>query len=247
MQTKLVRRMKRAVQRFRQSVFGMENRYKALSTPEIFDRIYTEGAWGHDDHGRPTSGAGSHNEEIVQTYVNAVSALLTQHAHNTVVDIGCGDFEVGCRFLPLAMRYIACDVSEVILQQNRSKFSASSLEFQRLNLATDDLPPGDVALVRQVLQHLSNREIQAFVNRLHQARPYRYLVVTEHLPADRDHIPNLDKRSGPRIRLSLDSGVTLDAPPFNLAFVTKEVLLEVPFDIEDRSAIIRTTAYQLHH
>jgi len=239
--------MKRDIQRVRQMVFGMENRYKALSTPEIFDRIYSEGAWGHDDQGRPTSGAGSHEDEIVQPYVNAVSAFIAQREHNTVVDIGCGDFEVGRRFLPLAKRYIACDVSEVILQQNRSNFSAPNLEFQHLNLATDDLPPGDFALVRQVLQHLSNREIHSFVDRLHQSRPYRYLIVTEHLPAEQDHTPNLDKRSGPRIRLSLNSGVSLDAPPFNLRFVTKEVLLEVPFDIEDRSAIIRTTAYQLCH
>lgn len=58
MQTKLIRRMKRAVQRFRHSVFGMENRYKALSTPEIFDRIYTEG------HGDTMTMGGQHPARV---------------------------------------------------------------------------------------------------------------------------------------------------------------------------------------
>jgi hypothetical protein len=35
-----------------------------------------------------------------------------------------------------------------------------------LNLAADELPPADLAIVRQVLQHLSNAEIEAFVGRL---------------------------------------------------------------------------------
>ena len=240
-----VRRFKRLIQRWRQAIFGMENHYKTLSTPEVFDKIYSDCAWGRDSEGGPTSGAGSREENIVGPYVAALSTLISLHRCHTVVDIGCGDFEVGQQLLPLAGRYLACDVSDVILQRNRRKFTAPNLEFRQLDLATDELPSGDIALVRQVLQHLSNSEIQAFVNGLHRAEPYRFLVVTEHLPAGTRFTPNLDKRAGPKIRLSLESGVELDAPPFNLRFVRKEVLLEVPFDIEDREALIRTTLYEM--
>jgi SAM-dependent methyltransferase len=240
-----LRRAKRLIQRWRQTIFGMENRYKTLSTPEIFDKIYSDGAWGRDAQGGPTSGAGSHEENIVGPYVSVLSTLINLNRCHTVVDIGCGDFEVGQQLLPLAGRYLACDISAVILQRNRMKFAAPNLEFRQLNLATDELPSGDIALVRQVLQHLSNSEIQAFVNALHRIEPYRFLVVTEHLPAGRRFTPNLDKRAGPKIRLSLESGVDLDAPPFNLRFIRKEVLLEVPFDIEDREALIRTTLYEM--
>ena len=45
-------------------------------------------------------------------------------------------------------------------------------------------------------------------------KPYKYLIVTEHLPKGRFDV-NLDKKSGKSIRLFVNrSGVILHKPPF---------------------------------
>ncbi|MDR3376955.1 MAG: hypothetical protein P4L98_24820 [Ancalomicrobiaceae bacterium] len=116
------------------------------------------------------------------------------------------------------------------------------LVFRDLDMTKDELPHGDVAFVRQVLQHLSNADITSFVGQLHAQRPYRYLIVTEHVPAMPSFRPNVDKYTGPSERTLLDSGVDLAKPPFNLAFVDKTQLLELPFQF---GGLIRTTLYRL--
>jgi hypothetical protein len=67
------------------------------------------------------------------------------------------------------------------------------IAFKLLDLVKDKLPAGDVAIIRQVLQHLSNDQIARFVAR---ASNYGFLVVTEHLPSRPDFRPNADKLAG---------------------------------------------------
>ena len=77
---------------------------------------------------------------------------------------------------------VSCD------DHNKSNFKANNLSFSSLDIAKDDLPPADCALIRQVLQHLSNAEVQNILNKL---QAYKYVIITEHIPTF-DFIPNLD-------------------------------------------------------
>jgi hypothetical protein len=103
----------------------------------------------------------------------------------------------------------------------------------------DDIPTGDVLILRQVLQHLSNDDISAFTQSI--PRDFSYLLLTEHLPSDNDFIANRDKVSGPDIRLGIGSGVVLTKPPFNLDFKSETKLLSVP----QLGGSIVTTLYEL--
>jgi hypothetical protein len=92
------------------------------------------------------------------------------------------------------------------------------------------LPDGDLCLVRQVLQHLSNAEISKV---LENVRKYKYLIVTEHYPNPVIKMkPNLDIPHGPTVRLRYDSAVVLDKPPFNLK--NTQLLLDVEAEEETR-------------
>ena len=71
-------------------------------------------------------------------------------------------------------------------------------------MVDDDLPVADVALVRQVLQHLSNTQISRIVPKL---SGYRSLVVSEHVPIENDFVPNVEKMAGVTIHLPSHSGV----------------------------------------
>jgi hypothetical protein len=132
-----------------------------------------------------------------------------------VVDLGCGDFRVASQFVSDDIHYTGCDVVPALIASLNEKHARKNVEFRVVNIVEDELPDGDLCLIRQVLQHLSNAEIQTA---LAKCKKFKYLLVTEHYPKPNDKvIPNLDLVHGPGTRLYRNSAVYLDAPPFSLS------------------------------
>jgi hypothetical protein len=233
------------IRRLERRIIGLERRYKHLSTEQVFETIYKNGVWGKNEQGLSISGAGSHTDRIVLPYVDALKKINNEYSLDSAVDLGCGDFAVGSKIFDVFDRYTACDISSTIVDRNRKLYDGKNLEFKKINLAEDDLPFGDIAFVRQVLQHLSNREIASFVEKIHFSKPYKYIVVTEHLPLSSDFTPNIDKPSGPDIRVSLNSGVILHAPPFSLRYKKKYEICSVELDFGRRTSVIKSILYIL--
>lgn len=211
-----------------------------LSSGELFGRIYALRLWG----GRPGddyySGAGSHDPALVEPWVAAVRDFAEGFSPKlAAVDLGCGDFGIGARIRDCFGAYRAADAVPGLIARNRRLFPDA--DFQCLDIAEAPLPPGDVAILRQVLQHLSNDRIAAVVAKL---AAYRFAIVTEHLPADPAFVPNRDMPSGADIRLGAGSGVVVTAPPFLLAARAERILCEAA-DPADPGALIRTTLYTL--
>ena len=149
--------------------------------------------------------------EIINPYITEISKFLSQVESNTIVDLGCGD-QCWKNFVP-TKKYIACDVSNVIL--NKIKYNSfSNLEFKFLDLSEDPLPKGDVCFVRQDLQHLSNENINKFVKNKFR-KSYKHIVVTEYLTQNDNFIANLDKSVGANTEHMVGSGVVLHEEPFN--------------------------------
>ncbi|MHB8899270.1 MAG: class I SAM-dependent methyltransferase [Thermoguttaceae bacterium] len=219
-----------------------DERNASRSAREVFSDIYRRRRWGRSDGRIGCSGAGSTTSAVVEPYVELIRGFLQSLGSQvTVVDLGCGDFTIGRRIVPLCSRYVGVDVVPELIKHHRAANAAKNVEFRCLDISKDELPIGDVCLVRQVLQHLSNREIAAVVGKLSQ---YRFVFVTEHQPTDRDHaVPNRDIAHGRRIRLLNNSGVYLDAPPFDLPSAALRLVLEVPgVGVDDRGdrGVIRT-------
>ena len=126
-----------------------------------------------------------------------------------------------------------------LIEFNKEKYKAENLEFQCLNIAEDKLPKGDFAIIRQVLQHLSNTEIQSIINKLSK---FKYILITEHLPIC-DFEPNKDIISGQGIRIKKQSGVNLTAPPFNLKVKEEKEILS--FELKNGKGRIVTKLYLL--
>jgi hypothetical protein len=225
------------------AVRSADRMFAGKSAPEIFSEIYRKGLWGRLTNGSQfCSGHGSHIAKHVEPYVEATGAFLSSlGAKPDVVDLGCGDFNVGSRLRPYCGRYVACDVAAPVVEANRKGFADADVEFRQLDIIECELPPGEVVLIRQVLQHLSNADIQKIVGKLYN---YRFLVLTEVVPAV-EFIPNLDQPTGVSSRMArgLMSGVVLTAPPFLLKAKAERVLC-VSYD-EDSLGRLVTTVYEL--
>lgn len=212
---------------------ALHSRYRTGSLEEMFGAIYRDGIWGSADDFM--SGSGSHDARIVQPYVAAVRGFAERSDPPlTAVDLGCGDFAVGRQLVSAFAHYHACDVVPALIARNRAKFADPRVTFAQVDMVEDKLPDGDVVMVRQVLQHLSNAQIAQVLPKLNR---FRYLIVTEHVPAS-TFTPNFDKAAGPHTRLAQGSGVVLDRAPFDLRR-EKQVLARV----EEGAAVIETTLW----
>ena len=136
--------------------------YAGKRPREVFSAIYERGDWGRD--GDFNSGSGSHYPSLVTPYMAAVQGLLKSTPQiRRVVDLGCGDFNVGQDIAPLVREYIACDVVPELIARNQQKFSLPNVTFSVLDIVEESLPWGDLAILRQVLQHLTNEQIERVV------------------------------------------------------------------------------------
>lgn len=208
-------------------------------TKAVMEQIYEQQLWGSGATAF-YSGEGSHQAAIVQPYLEAVSAFLASFTQPLVVcDLGCGDFNVGKHLVPFSKRYVGVDIVADLIAFNQQHFKDEKLSFHCLDLAKDELPEGDCAILRQVLQHLSNAEIMKILAKL---RAYQYIILTEHLPTQ-DFEANKDIIAGQGTRLKKESGVDLLAPPFNFKVKEERTLLSV--SLNELAGIIVTKLYFL--
>lgn len=213
---------------------------KAWPTKAAMAQVYENNLWG-GKKGTFYSGEGSHDPKLVAPYIQVVSEFLSSFDTPLhLLDLGCGDFNVGSILLPYTREYTAVDIVEELIKYNSSQFQAANLRFHCLDIAKDALPAADCVLVRQVLQHLSNAEVAQVVEKL---STYKYVILTEHLPSGA-FIPNADIISGQGIRLKKQSGLELTGPPFNFKVKESKELLSIP--ASKGKGIIKTVLYTVY-
>ncbi len=189
-----------------------QNQYGMRSAREAFADIYRRNVWGGEE-GEFYSGGGSEGE-FAEAYAEVIRKFISENNVGSVVDLGCGDMRVASSFITPEINYIGCDIVPDLIEHHQRTNKFPNAEFRCINIIEDDLPQGDLCLIRQVLQHLSNAEISRILQKVGK---YRYLIISEHYPADgKMKSPNLDIPHGPHTRLVIDSAVVLDAEPFNL-------------------------------
>ncbi|MDY8137292.1 class I SAM-dependent methyltransferase [Aquimarina sp. 2201CG5-10] len=212
---------------------------KPWPTKDAMEQVYKMKLWG-DNESDYYSGTGSHHPDIVNPYINVITSFLTSFKNPLLVcDLGCGDFNVGKELVKYSKKYIAVDIVTDLIERNKKKFKEENLEFHCLDIAVDDIPSGDCVLLRQVLQHLSNAEVQSILNKL---TDFKYVILTEHIP-DEEFIPNKDIISGQGIRLKKQSGLNVLASPFNLKVKEEKQLLSIKSN--DFKGVIVTTLYKI--
>ena len=188
---------------------------------DIFSEIYFKNKWG----GRPGefySGPGSEGI-YAEKFCNTVNDFIKSLGKKVcVVDVGCGDFRIGGKIISKNVDYIGVDVVLELISRNKQLYEKENVKFLCLDVANQELPDGDVCLLRQVLQHLSNKDIKMILDKV---RKFKYVFVTETYPTKIESC-NKDQPSGQDTRFYKKSAVCLEKEPFNVANV--ELVMSLP-------------------
>jgi SAM-dependent methyltransferase len=188
---------------------------RGLSAQDVFTKVYAEKMWG-DGSETFYSGPGS-NEEAAAPYADFVTRFIAEHQIRSVVDLGCGDFRVGRMITSSGVSFTGVDVVQPLIDENSRRFASETIRFQCLDIVRDALPDGDLCLIREVFQHISNAQISAVLAKLNK---YKYVLFTDVQPEDTSGYGiNRDKVHGASSRLVHKSCLKLEESPFNVKTV----------------------------
>ncbi len=128
-----------------------------------FELIYSKGIWGGG------SGAGS---DLCNTivYVAYVQHLMKRFSVQSIVDIGCGDWRFSKYLDFRECQYLGIDVVAQVIENNRRFYEQQNIKFKLADATCFDTPNCDLLLCKDVLQHISNRNVQSILTRARVAR-----------------------------------------------------------------------------
>lgn len=163
----------------------------------VFEKIYNTSLWGGG------SGRGS-DPEVVQPYMQFLQEFLDRNPVASIVDIGCGDWSFSHLIDWGPRRYLGVDVVASVIEQNQREYGSETISFRCADPTREALDvSGDLLLMKDVLQHLSNANVQKL---LALTRRFRYSLITNEYAPNNEDCENGDTRS-----------LDLRAPPFNLS------------------------------
>jgi len=168
-----------------------------MSSSRVFQKIYAKNRWVFG------SGEGS-KPEIAQPYMEFLQNFLREKNIQSVVDVGCGDWQFSQLIEWGNVKYLGLDVVPEVIEENQRQFGSEDISFQVFDATREALPPADLLLIKDVLQHWPNAAIQNFLPNL---KKYRYALITN----DADERTNVD------ISFGEHRAVDITLPPFNVS------------------------------
>lgn len=143
-----------------------------MNRQEIFSNIYRNGLWNDSRNDIPRSGPGS---SLVNTtnFREFFDTFCENDAIDSILDIGCGDLT----WMPLTKtfqtkKYTGIDIVQSLIDSHSVKYPQHS--FLCLDAVAEDIPSADVICIRDVIFHLSIKDVQTLLGKI----KCKYLFVT---------------------------------------------------------------------
>lgn len=177
-----------------------------------FTKVYNEDVWQRRD----TSGPGS-SVQHTGGYRTFLRRVLKSYNIRKVIDVGCGLWEHLGNVDWSGVDYLGIDPVPSVIERNRKLNLPQNHKFQ-CGLLDDvtDLQSFDLAIVKDVLQHLPIKTID---HMLRQLKVVKFLLITN----DVCHDANADCALGGFRKINLE------LPPFNLSPDAKVDFQSCPF------------------
>lgn len=165
----------------------------------VFDTIYKQKMWAGG-----TSGSGS-NPAILQGYMSFLEKFIRENKITSIADIGWGDWQYMSQVNLKGVTYTGYDVASPVIETNKQKFSASNIDFVLYDGNFADIKAADLAICKDVLQHLPNKNIFCFIENL---KKFKYILVAN------DIADNMTANAD--ITMGQCRPLDLRLPPFNI-------------------------------
>ena len=172
----------------------------------VFTFIYKSGEWGVNENGEGFSGDGS-TLESAETYMKVLTQFIEEHEIKSVVDLGCGDWTFSQHINWDHIDYTGVDVVKFLVEQNQEKFGAPNIRFIHADGTNFELPEADLFICKDVMQHLSNRDVRALVKQLGK---FKHCLITNDIDT------SVDSKINPNIQSGACRCLDLTQAPFSL-------------------------------
>jgi Methyltransferase domain len=145
------------------------------SLQDRFSAVYKNRVWLNGRATGSLSGLGSELENTTRVR-QALPGVLAELGTRTLLDLGCGDFG-WMKEVKIPCKYIGVDIVPDLIAENAARFGSATRSFQVLDATSAPLPEADTVLCRDVLFHLSFKDIWRVIDNLHDSG-ISYLIAT---------------------------------------------------------------------
>jgi SAM-dependent methyltransferase len=128
---------------------------------EAFRTIYERHSWG----GKSKSGPGS-DPNSTRHFRRALARFMREHKVRSVVDLGCGDWASSRLIDWSGIDYLGLDAVPEVVERNQRAFRRPGIRFAVADITTDPLPEADLAICKEVLQHLPSDAVNEVLRKL---------------------------------------------------------------------------------
>lgn len=139
-----------------------------IDVASAFEAVYNEDRWSNG------SGPGSLPSSTIE-YRSFLERFIQENEVRTVTDLGCGDWQFSRYINWSSVRYTGLDVVQSLIDENNRRYAADNISFQ-LSRNFDSLPGGDLLIAKEMLQHLPNKLIAAYLEVISQR--YKFALLT---------------------------------------------------------------------
>lgn len=175
-----------------------------MNNIDIFTNIYENNIWGNDSSidnlYKGTSGGGSEINNCRQ-YIDFVREFIIKNKINKVIDLGCGDWQASYLIYEKLdnIYYYGYDAYEKLIISHKNKYPDYSFIHLDFVDQKEEIESGDLCILKDVLQHLSNISIDTLLNYLIKEKKFKYILITND---GNQKSNNIDINNGEYRRLS---------------------------------------------
>lgn len=150
-----------------------------LCMEAVFSGIYERGYWGSNMKVayRGSSGSGS-DPDYNRPYIEWLRGFIKDRKIQTVVDLGCGDFRSGpLIYEGLSISYTGLDIYQPLIHSLQTEYPDYTFRYLDVFANLDQIPGGDLCILKDVLQHWSNQDITVFLESVIRSRKFRWILI----------------------------------------------------------------------
>jgi SAM-dependent methyltransferase len=138
----------------------------------VFDEIYKTDYWNGGSGGGSTESETREYQEFLQEFL-AIKSI------QSVVDLGCGDWQFSKLIDWSEISYWGFDVAETVISKNSKEYSSKNIRFDVLR-DYSQVPEADLLITKDVLQHLDRREVKRVIKEVFPK--FKLILVTNCIP-----------------------------------------------------------------